>query len=79
MPNRFADGRTPGSRKTTAAIPSFSSGVASRFICVDFPQPSEPSNVMKGMATILRQRAVVVERHSRMCLVFFNPVGWRKM
>src|SRR5213079_3706276 len=54
-------GVPPGSRKTAAAIPYFFSRAARRFTCVDFPQPSEPSNVISGMATILRQRAVVVE------------------
>jgi predicted deacetylase len=52
----------PGSRKTSGLIPAFSNRVASRFSCVDFPQPSEPSNVIKGMDTILRQSAAVVER-----------------
>src|SRR5438105_12272778 len=52
----------PGSRKTAAAIPHFSSRAASRFTCVDFPQPSEPSNVISGMGTILRQRRAIVER-----------------
>ena len=52
----------PGSRKTSGLIPAFSNRVASRFSCVDFPQPSEPSNVIKGMDTILRQSTAVVER-----------------
>jgi hypothetical protein len=51
----------PGSRRTAGLIPHFSRRVASRFTCVDFPQPSEPSNVISGMATILRQRGVIVE------------------
>src|SRR5438270_723653 len=51
----------PGSRKTNGLIPSFSSRAVSRFTCIDFPQPSEPSNVINGMATILRQSAAVVE------------------
>ena len=52
----------PGSRKTAGLIPIFSRRAASRFTCVDFPQPSEPSNVISGMATILRQRGAIVER-----------------
>src|SRR5438105_11074933 len=52
----------PGSRKTAAAIPDFSSRAARRFTWVDFPQPSEPSNVISGMATILRQRRAIVDR-----------------
>jgi predicted deacetylase len=52
----------PGSRKTNGPIPASSSRAASRFTCVDFPQPSAPSNVINGMATILRQSATVVER-----------------
>src|SRR5438067_11738867 len=51
----------PGSRKTNGLIPSFSSRAVSRFTCVDFPQPSAPSNVINGIATILRQSAAVVE------------------
>src|SRR5881392_3325959 len=51
----------PGSRRTAGLIPHFSRRAASRFTCVDFPQPSEPSNVISGMATILRQRGVIVE------------------
>src|SRR6266481_3848879 len=39
----------PGSRKTAGLIPHFSRWAASRFTCVDFPQPSEPSNVISGM------------------------------
>src|SRR2546430_3053772 len=62
----------PGSRKTAAAIPDFSSRPARRFTCVDFPQPSEPSNVISGMATILRQRRAIVERP------IFALFGWRQ-
>src|SRR5205085_3647786 len=62
----------PGSRNTAASIPHFSSRVASRFTCVDFPQPSEPSNVINGMATILRQRGAIVE-----CPIF-ALFGWRQ-
>ena len=51
----------PGSRSTAALIPHFARRAAGRFTCVDFPQPSEPSNVISGMATILRQRGVIVE------------------
>jgi predicted deacetylase len=51
----------PGSRRTAGLIPHFSRRAASRFTCVDFSQPSEPSNVISGMATILRQRGVIVE------------------
>jgi uncharacterized protein len=61
----------PGSRKTAATIPHFPSRAASRFTCVDFPQPSEPSNVISGMDTILRQRAANVERP------IFTLFGWR--
>src|SRR5437870_13121144 len=60
----------PGSRKTAAAIPDFSSRLASRFTWVDFPQPSEPSNVISGMGTILRQRRAIVERP------IFALFGW---
>src|SRR4030095_11874719 len=52
----------PGSRKTSGLIPAFSNRVVSDLSCVYFPQPSEPSNVIKGMDTILRQSATVVER-----------------
>jgi uncharacterized protein len=62
----------PGSRKTAAAIPHFSSRAVSRFTCVDFPQPSEPSNVISGMGTILRQRSAIVERP------IFALFGWRE-
>src|SRR5213076_3442405 len=62
----------PGSRRTAGLIPHFSRWAASRFTCVDFPQPSEPSNVISGMATILRQRAVVVEHP------IFALFGWRQ-
>src|SRR5438045_9375270 len=62
----------PGSRRTAGLIPHFSRWAASRFTCVDFPQPSEPSNVISGMGTILRQRAVVVE-HPILALF-----GWRQ-
>jgi hypothetical protein len=62
----------PGSRKTAAVIPDFSSRAASRFTCVDFPQPSEPSNVISGMVTILRQRRAIVERP------IFALFGWRQ-
>jgi len=61
LPNGFANRGPPGSRRTAGLIPHFSRRVASRFTCVDFPQPSEPSNVISGMATILRQRGVIVE------------------
>ncbi len=62
----------PGSRKTASLIPHFSRRAASRFTCVDFPQPSEPSNVISGMATILRQRGVIVEHP------IFALFGWRQ-
>src|SRR5438552_14632267 len=62
----------PGSRKTAAATPDFSSRGTSRFTCVDFPQPSEPSNVISGMATILRQRRAIVEHP------IFALLGWRQ-
>src|SRR4029453_11480049 len=52
--------------------PLFSARAGSRFTCVDFPQPSEPSNVMSGMGTILRQRSPIVE-----CPIF-ALFGWRQ-
>src|ERR1043166_4907317 len=36
----------PGSRVIRTGRPAFSSREASRRACVDFPQPSEPSNVI---------------------------------
>src|SRR5437773_2625545 len=62
----------PGSRETAATIPSFRTRAASRFTWVDFPQPSEPSKVISGMATILRQRWAIVERP------IFALFGWRR-
>ena len=51
----------PGSRRTAGLIPYFPDvgrAVSSASI---FPQSSEPSNVISGIATILRQRGVIVE------------------
>ena len=58
--------------RTAGLIPHSSRRAASRFTCVDFPQPSEPSNVINGMATILRQRAAIVEHP------IFALFGWRQ-
>src|SRR5207237_28549 len=50
--------------------PRASNRRASRLTWVDFPQPSERSNVISGMGTILRQRRAIVERP------IFALFGW---
>jgi hypothetical protein len=54
MPDGFANRRAGRVPKNRRWIPHFPSLAASHFIWVDFPQPSEPLNVISGMATVLR-------------------------
>ena len=61
MPNDFANRGAAGLPKNCRPDPPFFQTCGEPFICVDFPQSSEPSNVISGIATILRQRGVIVE------------------
>src|SRR5438132_4494897 len=54
-------GVPPGSRVTRNGISSRSRRAASRRTCVDFPQPSDPSNVIngpRGMISLARRHSV---------------------
>jgi hypothetical protein len=57
-------GVPPGSRVTRYGTPELSSRAANLCTCVDFPLPSDPSNVMNGsrrMMSIVKQASVIVE------------------
>jgi hypothetical protein len=60
-------GVPPGSRVTRCGTPERSSRAANLCTCVDFPLPSDPSNVMNGSRrtmSIVKQAGVIVERHA---------------
>src|SRR5438132_9300447 len=57
-------GVPPGSRVKRNGMANFSNRAASRRTWVDFPQPSDPSNVInggRGMISILKHRNAIVE------------------
>jgi len=71
-------GVPPGSRVTRYGTPERSSRAANLCICVDFPHPSDPSNVMngsRGMISIVKQSTVIVERVSYSVHCLSGPHG----
>src|SRR6267143_1993274 len=57
-------GVPPGSRVIRYGTPERSSRAANLCTCVDFPLPSDPSNVMngsRGMTSIVKQASAIVE------------------
>jgi len=57
---------------TRCGTPECSSRAANLCTCVDFPLPSDPSNVMNGsrrMMSIVKQAGMIVERHAVVCAV----------